>query len=75
MLYGSNLIDREYENHVANCKKYGIPFGHYAYGVFVSVADAIVEAKDFMKRADKEALFLALDVEKDTVASFKKKSK
>ncbi|GIN84793.1 hypothetical protein J6TS2_11790 [Heyndrickxia sporothermodurans] len=70
-----NLIDREYKNHVANCKKYGIPFGHYAYGVFVSVADAIVEAKDFIKRADKEALFLALDVEKDTVASFKKKSK
>ncbi|GIN86987.1 hypothetical protein J6TS2_33730 [Heyndrickxia sporothermodurans] len=67
--YGSKLIDREYKNHVANCKKYGIPFGHYAYGMFVSVADAIVEAKDLMDRADNEALFLALDVEGDTVKS------
>ncbi|MGE8207696.1 GH25 family lysozyme [Heyndrickxia sp. NPDC080065] len=67
--YGSNLIDREYKNHVANCKKYGIPFGHYAYGMFVSVADAIKEAKDFMARADMDALFLALDVEGDTIKS------
>ncbi|MBL5799487.1 GH25 family lysozyme [Heyndrickxia sporothermodurans] len=67
--YGSNLIDREYKNHVANCKKYGIPFGHYAYGMFVSVNDAIVEAKDFINRADNDALFLALDVEGDTVKS------
>lgn len=67
--YGSNLIDREYKKHVANCKKYGIPFGHYAYGMFVSVNDAIVEAKDFINRADNDALFLALDVEGDTVKS------
>lgn len=67
--YGSNLIDREYKNHVANCKKHGIPFGHYAYGMYVSVNDAIVEANDFIKRADKDALFLALDVEGDTVKS------
>ncbi len=65
--YGSNLIDRQYKNHVANCKKHGIPFGHYAYGMYVSVNDAVVEAKDFINRADKDALFLALDVEKDTV--------
>lgn len=72
--YGSKLIDREYKKHVANCKKYGIPFGHYAYGMFVSVNDAVVEAKDFMKRADKDALFLALDVEHYTVNSFRNKS-
>jgi len=67
--YGSKLIDREYKNHVANCKKYGIPFGHYAYGHFVSISDAEVEARDFLNRMDKDALFLALDTEKDTVSS------
>lgn len=65
--YGSKDEDTEHKNHVANAKKYGIPFGHYAYGCFVSVNDAIVEANDFLKRADKEAKFLVLDVEKDTV--------
>lgn len=67
--YGSKTIDREYKNHVANCKKYGIPFGHYAYGHYVSVKDAIIEANDFLSRIDKDAKFLALDVEDDTVAS------
>lgn len=67
--YGSSLIDREYKNHVANAKKYGIPFGHYAYGHFVSVEDAIVEAKDFLERIDKDAKFLVLDTEDDTVKS------
>lgn len=67
--YGSKLIDREYKSHVANCKKYGIPFGHYAYGMFVSVEDAKIEARDFLNRMDKDALFLALDTEKDTVTS------
>lgn len=65
--YGSRTIDQEYKNHVANCKKYGIPFAHYAYGCFVSVQDAIVEAQDFLNRIDKEAKFLVLDTEDDTV--------
>jgi LysM repeat protein/GH25 family lysozyme M1 (1,4-beta-N-acetylmuramidase) len=65
--YGSKKVDREYKNHVSNCKMYGIPFGHYAYGRFVSVADAKVEAKDFLSRIDKDAKFLALDTEKDTI--------
>ncbi|PAD67036.1 hypothetical protein CHH83_20945 [Bacillus sp. 7586-K] len=67
--YGSSTIDREYKNHVANCKKYGIPFGHYAYGRFVSVEDAKVEAKDFLDRIDKDAKFLVLDTENDTIDS------
>lgn len=67
--YGSSLIDREYKNHVANAKKYGIPFGHYAYGRFVSVEDAKVEARDFLNRIDKSAKFLVLDTEDDTVKS------
>lgn len=65
--YGSLTEDREHKNHVANCKKYGVPFGHYAYGCFVSVNDAKTEARDFLDRADPAAKFLALDVEGDTV--------
>lgn len=64
--YGSTSIDREYKKHVANCKKYGIPFGHYAYARFVSVEDAKVEAKDFLDRMDKDAKFLVVDVEEQT---------
>ncbi|MEB9549523.1 GH25 family lysozyme [Bacillus cereus] len=65
--YGSNLIDRKYQRNITGCKAYGIPFGHYAYGCFVSVSDAIVEAKDFLSRIDSDAKFLVLDVEDDTV--------
>ncbi|MED4883932.1 GH25 family lysozyme [Bacillus smithii] len=65
--YGSKTEDKEHKNHVANCKKYNIPFGHYAYGCFVSINDAIAEANDFLKRMDKDAKFLVLDVEGDTV--------
>lgn len=43
--YGSNLIDRKYQRNITEYKAYGIPFNHYAYGCFVSVSDAIVEAK------------------------------
>ncbi|WP_162990095.1 GH25 family lysozyme [Mesobacillus foraminis] len=64
--YGSNTIDREYKKHVANCKKYKIPFGHYAYAQFVSVNDARDEAKHFLERIDKDAKFLVLDVEECT---------
>lgn len=67
--YGSTLEDSEHKKHEANAKKYGVPFGEYAYGCFVSVNDAKVEAQDFLKRADKDAKFLVLDVEKDTVDS------
>ncbi|WP_255287104.1 GH25 family lysozyme [Bacillus cereus] len=71
--YGSNLIDHLYNDHVANLEKYGIPHGAYAYGCFVSVTDASVEAKDFLKRVNKNAKFLVLDVEDDTVKSMKSK--
>lgn len=67
--YGSSTIDRQYKEHVANCKKYGIPFGHYAYGLFVSIDDAKVEARDFLNRIDKDAKFLVLDTENDTIDS------
>lgn len=64
--YGSTTVDKEYKNHVANCKKHNIPFGHYAYARFVSVADAKVEANDFLSRIDKGAKFLVVDVEEQT---------
>lgn len=65
--YGSNTVDRKYKDFVAGCKQYGVPFGHYAYALFVSVEDARVEARDFMKRADKDAKFLVVDVEELTI--------
>lgn len=71
--YGSNLVDHLYNDHVANLERYGIPHAAYAYGCFVSVADAIVEAKDFLARVNPNAKFLVLDVEDDTVKSMESK--
>ncbi|WP_342761471.1 GH25 family lysozyme [Bacillus sp. BR3(2024)] len=71
--YGSNLVDHLYNDHVVNLERYGIPHAAYAYGCFVSVADAIVEAKDFLARVNPNAKFLVLDVEDDTVKSMKSK--
>lgn len=64
--YGSRVIDPKYKEYVAGCKQYGIPFGHYAFGQFVSVNDSKVEAADFLSRIDKDAKFLVLDVEEQT---------
>ncbi|TKH47000.1 N-acetylmuramoyl-L-alanine amidase [Bacillus cereus] len=71
--YGSNLVDHLYSEHVAKSEQYGIPHAAYAYGCFVSVADAIAEAKDFLARVNPNAKFLVLDVEDDTVKSMKSK--
>jgi len=73
--YGSNLVDHLYNDHVANLEKYGIPHAAYAYGCYVSVNDAIVEAKDFLARVNPNAKFLVLDVEDDTLVSMKDESK
>lgn len=64
--YGSSTIDTRYKEYVTACKTYKIPFGHYAYARFVSVDDAIKEAKDFIFRVDKQAKFLVVDVEELT---------
>lgn len=64
--YGSKSIDTKYKEYIDGCKKYGIPFGLYAYARFVSVSDAITEAKDFLSRIDKDAKFLVIDVEEVT---------
>lgn len=67
--YGSTTKDRECDRNQKELKKYGVPFGTYAYGRFVSVNDAKVEARDAIARTDKSAKFIVLDVEEDTIAS------
>lgn len=64
---GSSTVDREYKTYVAEAKKRGIPFAHYAFCRFVSVADARKEAQDFYARGDKDALFWVADVEVKTM--------
>ncbi|EMY5507593.1 MULTISPECIES: GH25 family lysozyme [Bacillus] len=67
--YGSDTVDVLYKQHVAQLEKRGIPHAAYAYGCYVSVNDAIVEANDFMKRTNSNAKFLVLDCEDDTLKS------
>jgi GH25 family lysozyme M1 (1,4-beta-N-acetylmuramidase) len=69
--YGSTKEDRKHKEYVAGCKENGVKFGMYAYCRFVSVQDAIVEANDFLKRADKDAQFLVADVEEVTTKNAK----
>lgn len=67
--YGSSVVDSMKDYNIQQCKKYGIPFGLYAYGCFTSVADAKVEANDFLKRGDNDAKFWVLDTEDDTISA------
>ncbi|AKQ08598.1 lysin [Bacillus phage PBC5] len=67
--YGSNKVDEWYKNYVENLEARNVPHAAYAYGCFVSIADAKVEAEDFHNRTSKNARFLVLDVEDDTVAA------
>ncbi|TKI85954.1 GH25 family lysozyme [Bacillus mycoides] len=67
--YGSNKVDEWYKRYVAKLEEYGVPHAAYAYGCYVSVNDAIVEADDFMARTSPNAKFLVLDVEDDTLQS------
>lgn len=69
--YGASSVDGKYKEYVAGCKAHNVPFGHYAYGRFVDVNDAIDEAKAFIARADKDAKFLVVDVEEQTCKNVK----
>lgn len=60
---GSMHPDKDYAQYVAGAKANGIPFGTYAYGKYVSVADAQVEARDCYNRMDKGSSIVVLDVE------------
>ncbi|WP_272513739.1 GH25 family lysozyme [Bacillus cereus] len=71
--YGSNKVDEWYQRYVKKLEEYGVPHAAYAYGCYVSIDDAIVEAKDFLARVNPNAKFLVLDVEDDTVKSMKSK--
>ncbi|MGG4011402.1 GH25 family lysozyme [Bacillus smithii] len=61
--YGSAVPDSEYANHVSNAKKFNIPFMTYAFPEFVSVDDARVEARDAVKRQDKDSKAMIIDIE------------
>lgn len=67
--YGSRVTDNYYKENVAGAKAYQVPYGLYHYAQFVSVKDAIQEAKDFLVTATKDARFLVLDVEEQTCPS------
>ncbi|MEY8347269.1 GH25 family lysozyme [Bacillus cereus] len=67
--YGSRTVDERYKSYVTNLEQRGIPHAAYAYGCYVSVNDAVIEAKDFMNRVSSNAKFLVLDVEDDTLKS------
>lgn len=63
--YGSSNPDIEYNNHITNAKKYGIPFNTYSFPHFVSVNDARVEARDCWNRSDKGSEVIWLDIESE----------
>jgi N-acetylmuramoyl-L-alanine amidase len=63
--YGSSAPDKEYANHTANAVKHGVPFYSYAFPRFVSVADAVVEATDAVKRQHAKSLGMVLDIENE----------
>ncbi|PWI23064.1 N-acetylmuramoyl-L-alanine amidase [Kurthia zopfii] len=64
--YGSVLEDRQHKTYESQATKYGVPYGVYAYFLATDEADAKVEARDFYKRAGKDAKFYVVDVEEDT---------
>ena len=64
--YSTTLVDEQYQNYVAGCKTYGIPFGHYHYSTFQTMEQAVAEADFFVSLIDSEAKFLVLDVEDAT---------
>lgn len=63
--YGSLVYDEEYKNHIANAKKYNIPYHTYAFICAINENDARVEARDAFSRMDKNSLSIALDIETD----------
>lgn len=67
--HGSTDEDTLHKKNETGAKKYGVPFGVYAYSLAESSNDAKVEANDFYERADKDALFYVIDVEKNTSKS------
>ena len=67
--HGSTEEDTYHKKNEAGAKKYGVPFGVYAFSLAESSSDAKVEANNFYNRADKDAQFYVIDVEKNTSKS------
>ncbi|RIJ63089.1 N-acetylmuramoyl-L-alanine amidase [Rummeliibacillus sp. TYF005] len=67
--HGSTEEDTYHKKNEAGAKKYGVPFGVYAFSLAESTSDAKVEANNFYNRADKDAQFYVIDVEKNTSKS------
>lgn len=70
--YGSRTIDRHYKTHIAELKKYGVPFGVYAWVRGVNERDMQKEAQDFYDRAkDLDPSFYILDVEERSMQNMR----
>lgn len=68
---GSNYQDPKYPTYVKQMKERNIPFGNYAFCRFVSENDAIIEARDFWNRGDKNATVWVADVEVKTMSDMR----
>lgn len=67
--YGTTIPDKEYKNHVANAKKYGLKAYTYAFLEFISEQDARVEANSAVDRADADSMGIMMDIEAEFTAS------
>jgi GH25 family lysozyme M1 (1,4-beta-N-acetylmuramidase) len=65
---GFTYPDPKYKEYVAGCKKYGIPFGTYAYFEGISVPDSIKEAENAYTLTDPESEVFAVDIEAATMS-------
>lgn len=66
--HGYTIPDEKYQQYVAACKQYGIPFGTYAYAAPISTNDAIAEANSAHDRTDPASLCFAVDIEEKDCA-------
>src|SRR5699024_1118740 len=68
---GSSTKDRKYKRNAREAKKYGVPFGNYAFKWFFSINDAKAEASNLWKSGDKSANFWGADVEVKTMGNMR----
>jgi uncharacterized protein YjdB len=65
--YGaSTAVEQKYKSYADNCKKYGVPFGVYAYATYKTKKAAENEATKFYKQAvsgGRNPLFFVVDTE------------
>ena len=70
--YGSNYIDKYYQTHIREFKKYGIPVAVYAWVRGVNRIDMEQEANDFYQRAKEfDPCFWWLDVEEESMTDMR----